>query len=178
MAKIAPFRGIRYNVHKVGDLSKVVSQPYDRVRYGLQDEYYDLHPYNIVRIIKGREFDNDDDNAMSIPVPATFTAPGWMPATCCAISRRPFTSTTRPLPCLMAVSEPARRLSPPWNWSSLKRASSCPTSGPTPGAKVDRLNLLRATETNFGQIFMLYPDAENRINALFDAAIAGRHARC
>ena len=29
MAKISPFRGIRYNVHKVGDLSKVVSQPYD-----------------------------------------------------------------------------------------------------------------------------------------------------
>jgi uncharacterized protein (DUF1015 family) len=42
------------------------------------------------------------------------------------------------------------------------------------GPKVDRLNLLRATNTNFGQIFMLYPDAENRINAIFDAAIAGR----
>jgi uncharacterized protein (DUF1015 family) len=41
------------------------------------------------------------------------------------------------------------------------------------GPKVDRLNLLRATATNFGQIFMLYPDAENRINSLFDAAIEG-----
>ena len=45
------------------------------------------------------------------------------------------------------------------------------------GPKVDRLNLLRATAANFGQIFMLYPDPENRINALFDAAIAGRPAR-
>jgi uncharacterized protein (DUF1015 family) len=42
------------------------------------------------------------------------------------------------------------------------------------GPKADRLNLLRATEANFGQIFMLYPDAENRINTIFDAAIAGR----
>ena len=33
MAKIAPFQGIRYNAHKVGNLSEVVSQPYDRVRY-------------------------------------------------------------------------------------------------------------------------------------------------
>ncbi|MGD8397485.1 MAG: DUF1015 domain-containing protein, partial [Anaerolineae bacterium] len=41
------------------------------------------------------------------------------------------------------------------------------------GPKVDRLNLLRATAVNFGQIFMLYPDQENRINAIFDAAIAG-----
>jgi len=31
MAKIAAFRGIRYNAHKVGDLSLVISQPYDRV---------------------------------------------------------------------------------------------------------------------------------------------------
>ena len=35
MAKITAFQGIRYNAHKVGDLSLVVSQPYDRVRYGL-----------------------------------------------------------------------------------------------------------------------------------------------
>ena len=48
MATIAPFQAIRYNAHKVGDLSKVVSQPYDRVRYGLQDRYYDLHKYNVV----------------------------------------------------------------------------------------------------------------------------------
>jgi uncharacterized protein (DUF1015 family) len=33
---------------------------------------------------------------------------------------------------------------------------------------------MRATEANFGQIFMLYPDAENRIDALFDDAITGR----
>ena len=59
MANIAPFEGIRYNAHKVGDLSKVVSQPYDRVRYGLQERYYDQHPYNIVRIIKGQEHPND-----------------------------------------------------------------------------------------------------------------------
>ena len=32
---------------------------------------------------------------------------------------------------------------------------------------------MRATEVNFGQIFMLYPDPENRINAMLDAAVAG-----
>jgi len=36
------------------------------------------------------------------------------------------------------------------------------------GPKVDRLNLLRAMEVHLGQIFMLFPDPENRINALLD----------
>jgi len=34
------------------------------------------------------------------------------------------------------------------------------------GPKADRLNLTRVTQTAWGHIFVLYPDAENRINAL------------
>ncbi len=39
------------------------------------------------------------------------------------------------------------------------------------GPKIDRLNLTRATETYFGNIFMLYPDPDNQIDTLFDQAI-------
>ena len=39
------------------------------------------------------------------------------------------------------------------------------------GPKMDRLNLTRATEAYFGNIFILYPDAENKIDAILDAAI-------
>jgi uncharacterized protein (DUF1015 family) len=174
MAKIAAFRGIRYNAHKVGDLSLVVSQPYDRVRYGLQDQYYDRHPYSIVRIIKGRVFDNDtpDNNVytrardyyrawmdagylLRDPVPAfyvyhqTFTLPDGT-----TLTRKAFIAALELVEFSEGIVLPHERT----------------LSGP----KMDRLNLLRATEANFGQIFMLYPDQENHINALFDAAIAGR----
>ena len=176
MAKIAPFQGIRYNPHKVGDLSKVVSQPYDRVRYGLQQQYYDLHPYNIVRIIKGKEYvsDGPDHNVytrardyydtwldagylLRDPAPAlyayhqTFTLPDGT-----KLTRKAFVAALE----LVEFSE----------------GIVLPHERTLAGPKVDRLNLLRATAVNFGQIFMLYPDAENRINALFDAAIAGREA--
>jgi len=59
MATIAAFRGIRYNPNKADDLSKVVSQPYDRIGPDLQQKYYDLHPYNITRLIKGKEYKDD-----------------------------------------------------------------------------------------------------------------------
>jgi uncharacterized protein (DUF1015 family) len=176
MAKIAPFQGIRYNPHKVGDLSKVVSQPYDRVRYGLQQQYYDLHPYNIVRIIKGKEYGDDgpDHNVytrardyydtwldagylLRDPEPAlyayhqTFTLPNGT-----TLTRKAFVAALELVEFSEGIVLPHERT----------------LSGP----KVDRLNLLRATAVNFGQIFMLHPDPENRINALFDAAIAGREA--
>jgi uncharacterized protein (DUF1015 family) len=174
MAKIAAFQGIRYNAHKVGDLSLVVSQPYDRVRYGLQDQYYDRHPYSIVRITKGRAFADDtpDNNVytrardyyrawmdagylLRDPLPAfyvyhqTFTLPDGT-----TLTRKAFIAALELVEFSEGIVLPHERT----------------LSGP----KMDRLNLLRATEANFGQIFMLYPDPENRINALFDAAIAGR----
>jgi len=61
MATIKPFRGIRYNQDKIGHINDVISQPYDRVRYGLQDEYYALSEYNVTRIIKGKDFDTDSE---------------------------------------------------------------------------------------------------------------------
>lgn len=174
MAKISPFQGIRYNAHKVGDLSKVVTQPYDRVHKGLQDQYYALHPYNIARIIKGREYPEDTptDNVytrardyfhtwldagylLRDPAPAfyvyhqTFTLPDGR-----ELTRRAFIAALELVEFSEGIVLPHERT----------------LSGP----KVDRLNLMRATNTGFGQIFMLYPDAENRINAIFDSAISGR----
>lgn len=60
MAKIFPFRGIRYNPKRV-DVSKVVSEPYDKITPVLQKRLYQRHPQNIVRIIKGKEFADDTD---------------------------------------------------------------------------------------------------------------------
>jgi len=51
MPKIYPFKGWRYNLDIVNDLSKVVSPPYDVIREHDQKKLYDLSPYNFVRII-------------------------------------------------------------------------------------------------------------------------------
>jgi uncharacterized protein (DUF1015 family) len=174
MAKISPFCGIRYNTNKVGDLSKVVSQPYDRVRYGLQDDYYDQHAYNIVRIIKGREYESDK------PGDDVYTR------------ARDFFHTCLDAGILLRDTEPAlyvyhQTFAVAGGKQQTRKAFVAalelvefdegivlPHERTLSGPKADRLNLLRATETNFGQIFMLYPDAENKINGLLDAAIAGR----
>jgi uncharacterized protein (DUF1015 family) len=175
MAKIVPFRGIRYNRHKVQDLSQVVSQPYDRIRTDLQDRYYELHPYNIVRIIKGREFDSDAPDGENVYTRAADYCKAWLDAGYLQRGDKPALyvyhqtfihpdGATVTRKAFVAALELVR----------FEEGIVLPHERTLSGPKVDRLNLMRATEVNFGQIFMLYPDAENRINAILDAAIAGR----
>jgi uncharacterized protein (DUF1015 family) len=176
MAKIAPFRGIRYNAHKVGDLSKVVCQPYDRIRYGLQEQYYDLHPYNIVRITKGREYEDDapDHNVYTRARDYYHT---WLDAGYLLRDLTPAFYVYHQTFTLPDDTQLIRRaFVAALELVDFSEGIVLPHERTLSGPKVDRLNLLRATAVNFGQILMLYPDMENHINALFDAAVDGRPA--
>src|SRR6185437_2679165 len=52
MARIYPFRALRYNPSMVR-LQDVVTQPYDKITPAMQQAYYQRSPYNLVRIILG-----------------------------------------------------------------------------------------------------------------------------
>jgi uncharacterized protein (DUF1015 family) len=174
MATIAPFHGIRYNPHKIGDLSQVVSQPYDRVRYGLQDRYYNLHPFNIVRITKGRELEGDTPGGENVYTRARDYFQTWLDAGYLLRDTKPALYVYHQTFALPDGTELTRKaFITALELVEFSEGIVLPHERTLSGPKTDRLNLLRATETNFGQIFMLYPDPDNHINALFDAAISG-----
>ena len=60
MADILPFRALRYNNAKVSP-GEALTQPYDKITPAMQDRYYDLSPYNLVRIILGKPAPNDTE---------------------------------------------------------------------------------------------------------------------
>ena len=62
MAHIAPFRAMLYDPARV-DLSRVVTQPYDKITPGMQDRYYAASPHNLVRIILGKREQGDHAGA-------------------------------------------------------------------------------------------------------------------
>ncbi len=169
MATIRPFRGVRYNPEKISDLSTVISQPYDRVRHGLQDKYYDQSLYSIVRIIKGKEQAGDDEES-NIYTRARDYYQSWLregilmreESPALYVLHQTFTladGSTRTRQGLIAALEMAR----------FDEGIVLPHERTHSGPKVDRLNLLRTTEVNFGHIFTLYPG--NRINELLGTAI-------
>ncbi len=175
MAEIIPFRALRYNPAKAGELSNLVTQPYDKIDAAMQARYYDLSPYNLVRIIRGRQSASDtpEDNVytraarslrewielgalVSDPEPAIYPyyqeyAP---PGTQQTKQRRGFIALCR-------LEDYAARV--------VHRHEET-LSGP----KADRLELLKATRAHFGQIFVLYSDPEREIEPALETGTAGQ----
>jgi uncharacterized protein (DUF1015 family) len=61
LAEIKGFRGLHYNADVVGELSKVVSPPYDVISPQERVYYHHLHPNNFIRLILGAEYESDDE---------------------------------------------------------------------------------------------------------------------
>ena len=167
MARIFPFRALRYNPARI-QVQDVVTQPYDKISAAMQGRYYQSSPFNLVRIILGKAEPGDDDQknvyqraAASLKAwrnehvmvqdaepsiylyTQTFTVPGENSGT--RLERRGFIAAGQ----LEAYDQKVvfrheQTLSKP---------------------KADRLNLLRATQAHFGQIFMLYSDPAGEVEA-------------
>ncbi len=169
MATIIPFRGYRYNPDIVGDLSDVVTPPYDRVYPDVQDACYDRSPHNIVRIIKGRPEEGDSEGNNVYTRAAEFLNE-WIGQE-----------------VLIRESEPALyayHQTYSFEGEQLTRKGIIALGKLEPekvhahektlkGPKEDRLKLMRATEANFGHIFMLYDDPARTTEKIVAAQIGG-----
>ena len=62
MPDVSPFRGVRYDVARVGTLSDVVAPPYDVIDPALQDRLYQASPYNIIRLELNRAEPGDTES--------------------------------------------------------------------------------------------------------------------
>jgi uncharacterized protein (DUF1015 family) len=60
MAKIEPFRALVYNQGEIRNLSFVVCPPYDIILPTQQQYYHDLHPYNFIHILLGKDIPEED----------------------------------------------------------------------------------------------------------------------
>ncbi len=171
MANIAPFRGYRYNKAETGDLNKVVAQPYDKIDDALRDEYYERNEFNVVRIIKGKTKDMDNPNDNQYTRAADFWNK-WIEERILIPEGGPAiypyhqeytvegqTYIRKGLIALVSLDDDEAKV----------RAHEKTLSGP----KADRLKLMKATEANDGQIFMLYDDPENTINKMLEEEMFG-----
>ena len=174
LAHIYPFQPYRYT-EKAGPPDKLLTQPYDKISPAMRSRYLELSPYNLVRIILGERSaaDTDSDNVytraaghlrdwIASGILARDNDPGvfpysqefTVPDTGERLVRKGFIA-------LGAVEDYA---------AGVVHRHEQTLSGP----KQDRLQLLRHTHAHFGQIFMLYPDQPETIDAMLDAGTRGR----
>ncbi len=170
MANIKPFKGIRYNPEKAGDIATLISQPYDRVRYGLQDKYYDMNDYNVVRMIKGKEFESDH-NGGNVYTRAQAFLSEWLAKGVLKYEDKPAIYVYHQEFELNGQKVTRKAMIAALELAKFEEGIVLPHERTHDGPKMDRLNLTRATEAYYGNIFILYPDAENKVDTLLDQAV-------
>ncbi|MGH9394284.1 MAG: DUF1015 domain-containing protein [Terriglobales bacterium] len=170
MARIRPFSAYRYDLGRVR-AADVLTQPYDKITPAMRERYLAASPYNLVRVILGEKLENDSerDNVYTraaehlqswieqgilradpepgiYPYEQSFRRPG------AEAGGRNDRSTRHGFIALGALEEYSNRV-------VFRHEQTL--SGP----KLDRQALLRATRTHFGQIFMLYSDPSQKVEA-------------
>ena len=170
MANLKPFSGIRYNTEKAGDIASLISQPYDRVRHGLQEKYYNLNDYNVVRMIKGKEFEGDHVNENVYTRARNFLSK-WLAEGVLKYEEKPAIYVYHQEFELNGETVVRKALIGALELARFEEGIVLPHEKTHDGPKMDRLNLTRTTQAYYGNIFILYPDAQNKVDALLDAAI-------
>jgi uncharacterized protein (DUF1015 family) len=170
MAEIQPFRAFRYDTNRV-PLEKVLTQPYDKITAAMQEQYYAASPYNLIAIEKGRAGADDtpENNVytragqevrewIAQKILVQDAAPGiyvyaqeyLVPGTHTRKTRIGFIALGRVEDYdAHVVFRHERTLSAP---------------------KADRIELLRHTHAQTGQLFMLYNDPPRRVDTLLEEA--------
>ncbi|MCL5959406.1 MAG: DUF1015 domain-containing protein [Chloroflexi bacterium] len=173
MAQVAPFRGVRYNSAKFKNLDVVVSQPYDKINHTLQDEYYRLSDHNIVRIILGKTSPNDSAHNNQYTRARQFCE-SWQAEGILLQEAQPAVYVFHQTFSLPGGPQTRKAFIAALKLVEFDEGIVLPHERTLSGPKADRLNLMRAMAFDTELVFMLYPDSKNRINAMLDAAVAGR----
>ncbi|MEA3485544.1 MAG: DUF1015 domain-containing protein [Candidatus Aerophobetes bacterium] len=157
MLVIRPFRGITYNQERISDLGKVVAPPYDVISTSGQKEYYQLHPYNIIRIILGKEYPGDDDKENKYTRAAKYFKE-WLSS---GILKRDSQAAIYVYEQEYPLKGKVKRRRGFIALMKLEEFGSgvvFPHERTFPQAKLDRLKLLRCCRANLSSIFSLYSD--------------------
>ncbi|MHB8539650.1 MAG: DUF1015 domain-containing protein [Candidatus Acidiferrales bacterium] len=170
MAEIFPFRAVRYDARRA-PLKSVLTQPYDKITSEMQERYAAASPYNLISIEKGKSLPSDSakNNAYtrasrkleewlaegvlvqdSQPAIYAYFQDYKIPGATQRLVRRGFIALGRLADYEEGVVyRHERTLTAP---------------------KADRLELLRQTRAQTGQLFMLYDDPARRVDALLEEA--------
>lgn len=169
MAEISPFKGILYNTGKVTEPADVVTPPYDVISPREQERFYNSHPNNMIHLILGKpEKDDTPDNNPHTRAAENFRR--WMeedvlvrddiPAFYLTSMDFEWDGTQYTRYGLIA----SVRIEP------FEKGVILPHEKTFSRIKTERLNLLKACNTNFDPIFALFPDNSNVLSQLIGEA--------
>ena len=173
MVQIEAFQGLRYDLAHVGSLSDVIAPPYDVIDPEFQNQLYEVHPTNVIRLILNRDEPGDETGDEKYERAARYLKQWQREGVLSEESHAAiyvyhqefsYADTTfirKGFMCRMQLEK-------------LGEGNVYPHEETHSAAKVDRLKLFNATRANLSQIFGIYPDEENQAQRILEQAILGK----
>jgi uncharacterized protein (DUF1015 family) len=164
MAEIQPFRAYRYDTKRVA-LKDVLTQPYDKITPAMQDAYYAVSPYNLIPIEKGRS-SPDDTPANSVYTRAAAKVHEWIASKILLQDSAPAIYVYSQEFLVPGTQSRRTRI----GFIALARVEDYAAEvvfrheHTLSGPKADRIELLRQTHVQTGQLFFLYDDRAKQID--------------
>src|SRR6201997_3020333 len=175
MAEIRPFRAYRYDTNRVA-LKDVLTQPYDKITPEMQERYYAASPYNLIAIEKGKPAPGDTPEN-NVYTRAAAKLEEWIAAKILVQDQAPSIYVYAQDYLVPGTQTRRTRI----GFIALGRVEDYSASVVFPherthtAPKADRMELLRHTRAQTGQLFMLYDDKSRKIETLLED-IARRNA--
>ena len=170
MANIRPIRAIRYA--DPSTLPTRVTPPYDVIDKEMQDAFHESDPYNFIRIDLGwqRDIDTPENDRYTRARQTLFD---WLAEGELTIDREPALYVHEQT----FTDEGGETITRRGFFSTVELADYeekivLPHERTLKGPKIDRLNLMKATECQLSPVFFLYDDPESTIDTAL-AAVQG-----
>ncbi len=164
MADIRPFRAYRYDSRRVA-LNDVLTQPYDKITPAMQDRYYAASPYNLIPVEKGRVLP-DDSPQNNVYTRAARKVDEWIAEKILVQDSAPNIYVYSQEFCVPGTNTRRTRI----GFIALARLQDYEDrvifrhEHTLSGPRADRIELLRNTHAQTGQLFLLYDDPSKQID--------------
>ena len=169
MANIQAFRGVRYDLSRVGRLASVVAPPYDVIDTELRQELMQRHPQNVVRL-ELPQAEGDESEGIQYRRAGVLWR-NWRREGILQMDSRPALYV-----CHQQFEIDGRQVERRGFYCRLGlepfgEGKVFPHEETHSFAKRDRLHLMRETRANFSPIFGLYEDPAREIQSVLENAI-------
>lgn len=173
MADVRPFRGLRYNLEQIGDLSTVISPPYDVISPEEQRLLHHKSPYNVIRLEFGEERPGDSpgDNKYTR---AASTMEGWLRESILVREERPAFYLVEHRFGYQNALKSRFALIARIRLEDLGTGQIRPHETTMRAPAVDRLRLLQSCRANFSPVMGIFRHQGEGIQSLFGEAIIDR----
>lgn len=172
MATILPFKGLRYNPEKIKDISKVITPPYDVISEKERDDYYQLHPNSIIRLILGKDLPGDDQSNNKYTRSAEFFDT-WIKEEILIHEAEPAIYVYAQEFTLSGKKYVRRGFISLVKLEDFQTGQIYPHEHTLAKPKEDRMNLMKACNANLSQVFTFFEDEDSKISNLLHKVSEG-----